>query len=332
MNRDNREMTEGNTKPQSNQLSKWFFTWNNYITENITTLETLFNKICKEYVFQEEIGENGTPHLQGSIFLYKPMRWTEFNLPKEIHWEKTRCKNAAMAYCEKTATNNGKCYKKMPETYFNDDILTINELKPWQRDLEEKIIEKPNNRTVTWIYDKKGGEGKTSFVKYMIKKYHEQILFCRGGKRADIINLLENSDIKNMRCFIFDLPRDNDKISYVAIEEIKDGLICNTKFKSGCKIFNSPHVIIFSNCLPETQYLSIDRWDIYTIAFNNIVSFGRPPFKVGGCGRDETNSDSKGGNGANKTNVDFNNIVRDIDYNINYDQNQLETYIDELDS
>ena len=39
------------------------------------------------YAFQEETGEQGTPHLQGIISLKKKMRDTEFNLPSKIHWE-----------------------------------------------------------------------------------------------------------------------------------------------------------------------------------------------------------------------------------------------------
>lgn len=65
---------------------------------------------------------------------------------------------------------------------------------------------------------------------------------------------------------IWDLPRNNgNKISYDAIESVKNGMICNTKFETGTKIFDPPHIIIFSNEQPEEENLSKDRWNIINI-------------------------------------------------------------------
>jgi len=59
-------------RKRENQLTNWFFTFNNYTADDILLLETKFKTICKKYVFQEEIGlKCGTPHLQGSIHLKK---------------------------------------------------------------------------------------------------------------------------------------------------------------------------------------------------------------------------------------------------------------------
>ena len=84
------------------QLKNWCFTFNNYKPEDISLLETKFQEICIRYTFGEEVGEERkTPHLQGCIELNKAQRPTEFDLPKAIHWEKTRNKWSSRDYCRK---------------------------------------------------------------------------------------------------------------------------------------------------------------------------------------------------------------------------------------
>ena len=40
-------------------------------------------------------------------------------------------------------------------------------------------------------------------------------------------------------------------------------MICNTKYETGVKIFNSPHIICFANFPPDNlEQLSADRWII----------------------------------------------------------------------
>lgn len=65
-------------------------------------------------------------------------------------------------------------------------------------------------------------------------------------------------------CIIFDIPRNHGgNISYDTLECIKNGMVCNTKYETGVKLFNPPHVIVFANELPsDTEKLSADRWII----------------------------------------------------------------------
>lgn len=268
------ETSGGNTNlPQNrcNQLSKWFFTWNNYPEEAVETLETLFNSICKEYVFQAEMGACGTPHLQGSIFLKKPMRWSEFHLPETIHWEKTKFKDAAMAYCSKDETKIGKTFSNI-KLIKNKSLKIISNLFNWQKKILTILSEPPNDRTINWVYDPIGHCGKTQLSKYLMIE-RKGCLFARGGKRADIINLLQNNELDNFDCFILDLPRNNEIVSYTALEEIKDGFVCNTKYEAGCKIFNSPHIIVFSNGKPDLSQFTSDRWNLLTITDNELKAW-----------------------------------------------------------
>lgn len=73
--------TKSSQYKQGNQRINWCFTYNNYEKNEIYKITERLNEISKQYVFQEETGENGTPHLQGVISLKKRMRWSEFKLP-----------------------------------------------------------------------------------------------------------------------------------------------------------------------------------------------------------------------------------------------------------
>lgn len=76
----------------------------------------------------------------------------------------------------------------------------------------------------------------------------------------------------DVNTLMIDLPRHAEgKMSYGAIEDIKNGYITNFKYETGSKTFNPPHVVIFSNHEPyDTSSFSIDRWKIYNIVNNDI--------------------------------------------------------------
>jgi len=85
----------------------WCFTLNNFMESETIKLQD--DKY--QYLFQEEIGENGTPHLQGVIRFKEPVRFTAVKkINGRAHWEK--CKNwiASLKYCSKKETATGKRY------------------------------------------------------------------------------------------------------------------------------------------------------------------------------------------------------------------------------
>lgn len=94
------------------------------------------------------------------------------------------------------------------------------------------------------------------------------------------MNLIFNADMDKCNCIMFDIPRANrGSISYASLESIKNGLICNTKYETGSKVFNPPHIIIFANFPPDkADKLSKDRWKITNLrgddditAFNSLT-------------------------------------------------------------
>lgn len=88
----------------------WAFTLNNYMEADI-------KNICNDeyqYIFQEETGESGTPHLQGTIILKQPQALSYLKkINGRAHWEICRNKFASINYCQKGLTRTGMLYTNM---------------------------------------------------------------------------------------------------------------------------------------------------------------------------------------------------------------------------
>lgn len=264
------ETEPGNTKTpappsQPNQCMHWCFTWNNYQDEDIETLETLFKHICHKYCFQQEEGENKTPHLQGVISLKKKSRWTEFGLPKAIHWEKCQHVTKAYLYCSKTESRVGNVYAYNYELPYSIDLPT---LYPWEEQMIDIIKKEPDNRTLYWIWEPNGCAGKTTFQKYIYT--HFQHVVVLSGKGADMKNGIVNYIKHNGVCprtVLINIPKSVDMnfVSYTGIEEVKDMFFFSGKYEGGMVCGKNPHVIVFANREPDYNECSLDRWKVKKI-------------------------------------------------------------------
>ncbi|GAC77866.1 replication protein, partial [uncultured marine virus] len=110
-NSSNSSGKSGNNK-QISPCKHWCFTLNNYKEIDIEVICS--NSSIKRYVFQEEIGVSGTPHLQGYLeFITKKRPKSEFKSLK-AHWTKTRQKKESIIYCQKADTRapNGRVFRK----------------------------------------------------------------------------------------------------------------------------------------------------------------------------------------------------------------------------
>ena len=243
-------------RKQENQFIRWFFTFNNYGTEDITKLRIYFNKECKQYIFQEETGEQGTRHLQGSISWRARKRLTEFkHLDERIHWEATKNSKAADKYCCKEETRTGDVYSHEKKKAFVRTSSKFDSIKP-REELIEIIEQEPDNRTINWIWSEKGGIGKTSTCAYIEHNYEGVCIV--NGKGADIKNqVIKHLETNDLDILIINVPRCNENhVSYAAMEEIKDGLIYSGKYEGGFANIEHPHVIVISNFAPEECKLS----------------------------------------------------------------------------
>lgn len=242
---------------------RWCFTWNN--PGLAPGFREKLMKICKKFVYQREIGEEGTEHFQGACWMKKKCRLSTLkSIDVAIHWEAMRNEEASIDYCQKSETSTGEIVKYG----FPAEIETLTELRCWQDELYDILSYKPDSRKIYWIIDRDGNAGKTEFVRYYAIKHGKEAICANAGNGKDVANLLKNfaetNDIGTFRVFLYNMARDS-RISYNMLECMKDGMMTNTKYEANTLIFNRPHVVVMSNEEPDEDKLSSDRWIIYEI-------------------------------------------------------------------
>lgn len=258
-NSDNSDGALGNTKPKPKQESdckRWCFTLNNYTENDLKNIVDALNSDDK-YIIGKEVGEKGTPHLQGYINFSKKCRLTalkKFN--NKIHWEKCKgTEDENIEYCSKDGNYLTNLKIKKPLK-----ILKEEQLYKWQKDIIEIITKEPDDRTIYWYWEETGNVGKTTFSKYLSAKYGAIPI---EGKKNDILFCAANFESE---IYIMDLERSmEDYVSYGAIEKIKNGYYMCSKYESRPIIRNNPHMIIFANFEPDITALSKDRWVIINL-------------------------------------------------------------------
>ncbi len=141
-------------------------------------------------------------------------------------------------------------------------LLSKENMYEWQKGIVDLCESEPDDRTIHWYWDSDGCTGKTSLCKYLMW-HHDAFLF--SGKATDIASRIINRN-EPPRIALMNITRTAEgKLSWAAIEEIKDGCISSGKYEGGQMIFDPPHVIIFANFRPDTSTLSVDRWNIVNI-------------------------------------------------------------------
>lgn len=246
---------------------KWCFTLNNYTKSDYDNICAYCanNSNVKLYIVGKEIGESGTPHLQGFIELDKKSRFETIFKNKKIHFEKTKGSNEDnFRYCSK----DGDYVTNFKEL----KILKESQLYDWEKSIIEMIKLEPNDRTIIWILDEIGGAGKTTFAKYLTVKYKAVLV---DGKKNDILYVCANapSDL-----YLMNLSRTTEHfVSYDSIEKVKDGYYMSAKYESLMIVRNCPHFIVFANFLPDVSKMSRDRWNIYELKDKKLVSIPTTP-------------------------------------------------------
>lgn len=265
----------GNTKDppiRINGALHWSWTLNNYTEEEIEDILSIIASgsgavAVDKYLFQTEIGEEcGTPHLQGYFKFKSKARPMETFKNHRFKWLVTRNPDAWIKYCSKEKTFTGRRWTniKLPKPL---KLINPSQFYPWQKDIIDIIMKEPDDRTIYWFWEEKGGVGKTQFCKYLCAMHSACIM---SGKATDCKHGIvkyheERKDYPEL--VIFDIPRCNkDFISFDAIESIKNGLFFSGKYEGCQAVFNCPHVICFANEPPEESKLSLDRWQITYIS------------------------------------------------------------------
>lgn len=191
-----------------------------------------------------------------------------------------------MKYCSKVEGRIDGPWTNVPGLTFRKTIrdpLAGKTLYAWQQEILNLIKTEPDDRTINWFWDRNGRTGKTTLGKHITMNYNA--LFV-NGKANDICcaaaTILEERDIDIV---IFGLTRsDEARLSYRALESLKDGIFFSGKYESRQCIFNPPHIIVFANFAPNLGALSADRWNIFEITDSRETPIGTAVDSSSPCG------------------------------------------------
>lgn len=258
----------GNTNspslPRKKQIPpavRWCFTFNNYSDDEYNSIVPKFRLLAKYYIIGKEVGESGTPHLQGYVEFKKKCRPSSHGLPKSIHWEKAKGdRDSNYDYCSKD--NNYICFPKEP--------TVISNLYPWQKECLEffKNDCEWDCRKIYWIY----GDvniGKTQFVKYLCVKYGAYVL---GGERRHILSQVHANECP---MYIMCLSYGDHMVSYRAIEQVKDGVFASAfgTETNGMCIRDASHFLVIGNEPPDRtdEHFHFDKYIVHKVVDNKLV-------------------------------------------------------------
>lgn len=132
--------------------------------------------------------------------------------------------------------------------------------RDYQKDILNILDTEPDKRKIYWYYDYIGNIGKSYLTKYL--SINDDTFMINTGKKADILYSYNGE-----RNIIFDLSRDMEDKDYIyeVMEILKNGQYLSTKYNSEQRLYQTPHIIVFSNYTPDTNKLSKDRWEIKDI-------------------------------------------------------------------
>jgi len=269
----------GNTKTPASQHRRWCFTLNNYGENDVDKLTREFTRVSAvKWVFSKEVGDSGTPHLQGYVEFRnaKTLQGVKNIISQRAHVERARG----------TAEQNyGYCTKSKDDKWEHGWVVAalVGKLRsaisqhgarPFQQHVLNIVASPVDERIVHWFWDSYGNTGKTALAKHLVL---EGEAIYVNGKAADVkYAVAEWIKVKKpLKTVIFGIPRTvtSEYVSYSALEEVKDGIFFSGKYEGGMCVYEVPHVIVFANFPPDPTKLSSDRWNIVDISqadFSNV--------------------------------------------------------------
>lgn len=107
----------------------WTITLNNYTEEEYIQITTIAQLHSKFWIFGKEVGNSGTPHIQGYIYFEFAKAFTavvKLFGNKRIHWEVAKgTKNQNYDYCSKDGAFETNIEKKKPGCRPQVDIVIL---------------------------------------------------------------------------------------------------------------------------------------------------------------------------------------------------------------
>jgi len=124
--------------------------------------------------------------------------------------------------------------------------------RPWQSNLNDRVSEFVDDRTIIFVVDETGNSGKSWLMSYWLS-WRPGTQFFSVGKRDDLVFAI---DTRN-DLFVFDIFRGAmDYLQYGILEGLKNKFVFSPKYVSIMKrLFVIPHVIVMCNERPDMAKL-----------------------------------------------------------------------------
>ena len=248
-----------NQKSVVSPAKYWRFTLNNWTEAEFCSIVPIIEEFAEWAIIGQEIGDEGTPHLQGALCFKSKARFVSRISIKRDGVECIRAfvnKANGRSAGEIKADNIKYCSKEKvlynKNCIIQKEVMTIKreDFYEYQEELV-KLLEVPcewDDRTIYWRY----GDvniGKTQFAKWLCVHLGAYVI---GGTHKHMLAQVQNSDAP---IYIVLLAYGDEKVSYRAIEQIKDGLFSSA---FGCdnnkmSIRNAPHILIIGNEEPDYE-------------------------------------------------------------------------------
>lgn len=264
----------------TSQCASWDFTLSceneNYANEE--ELITHLKEWCKKWVFQKEEGDSGYIHWQGRVSLIK--KRTRAGLVKKfikgghlsptskgVH-EKNDFSYVMKADSRVDGPWSNDTYEEPPHLTFEIVNFLKKKRHTWQESIE-KICRTYSERGVDVVFDITGNRGKSTTVKYLDQaKLAKKIPCVRDLKTI----MAYGYKYPNRPAYIFDMPRAGtvnkreEAELWAGIEELKNGYVFDPRYEAkDMWMEKNPRVVVFTNYLPDFKFLSVDRWNLWTI-------------------------------------------------------------------
>jgi len=242
---------------------------------DIDGVRSALNDFADKWIFQLERGsEAGKLHLQGRLQLQgKKKRCTTVvnDLARILGIEKSWItvrpeadEAGSFRYCLKEDTRVDGPWADKP-IYLGKDLCCMAKPHPWQSQVLRWLTKSADDRSINWIFDPIGAHGKSKLAKWLRKK--------NLAKRIPLGNASQiKTSVISMGAspaYVIDLPRvrgadETREALFSAIEDVKNGWVQSAMYgKFSELMFEPPHVIVFSNELPEYSFASADRWKVW---------------------------------------------------------------------
>lgn len=258
----------GNNQTPAFECRKYVFTINNYKDEDIKSIKSYLSTKASKFVFGEEVGESGTPHLQGYMEFKNSTKWSTLCNGCEAFkraWA-TKAKgslNNNYAYTSKDGKFHYGGFEPKKVNYKED----IEEFYEWEKEILNIIANPPDKRSIHYFWEEAGCAGKTTFQKYLFTHYPNVVVL--SGKATDMKNGIVqymNGGKETPDIVLINIPRcSQDFVSWEGIESIKDMFFFSGKYEGGMVCGMCPHVLVFANEPPNLSKLSDDRWVVREI-------------------------------------------------------------------